>query len=500
MKAATIGDSGRWLRDGTQGEDMRDQQRFPKTAWIPLGAGLLWFAFTAAEGLRFGDVFRLVPGALLFSAGTAQLLWPGDGRIAQFMALAGVLGTLTSLLGLFFWSPIEALLLGTSAAASFVTAGAVSVRQEPHLEDVPVPEPSLRLFAEVAADDALLATVTATVPIPGGDQPRRLRAEVHEARALWEARGFADKPETYHVAPPALLEPSIRGARVRGFDYEHVSFESGYEPLSDEPGRTRWLDYERNRTAHAWVMRHADASRPWLVCIHGYQMGHPLIDFSAFDPRWLHHRLGMNLLLPVLPLHGPRKIGRRSGDGFIAGDILDSVHAEAQAMWDMRRLISWARAQGGTRIGVYGLSLGGYNTALLASVEPGLACAIPGIPATDFTRLVWRHGPPLQIQRFEHLGLKLSEAQEALRVVSPLVLEPNVPMAHRAIFGGTADRLVPPDQVRDLWRHWGRPQIVWYPGAHLTFPLHRPVRALVEETLRGAGLTGGGDQLASIAA
>ena len=27
------------------------------------------------------------------------------------------------------------------------------------------------------------------------------------------------------------------------------------------------------------------------------------------------------------------------------------------------------------------------------------------------------------------------------------------------------DRLVPPEQVRDLWRHWEQPRIEWYPGS-----------------------------------
>ena len=58
------------------------------------------------------------------------------------------------------------------------------------------------------------------------------------------------------------------------------------------------------------------------------------------------------------------------------------------------------------------------------------------------------------------------------------------------LFAGVADRLVPPDQPRDLWRHWGRPRIVWYQGGHLTFWLHREVRALVGEALRSGGLTG----------
>jgi len=466
-----------------------DQPRFPRIALVPLAAGLLWFAYTAAAGLRFGDVFRLIPGALLFSAGTAQLLWPGDNRIAQFMALAGVLGTLISSVGLFFWGFGEALLLGLSSAASFVAAGAISVRQEPHLEDVPVPEPSLRLDAEVACDEALLATMTATIPIVVGDEPARVRDELIEAKALFEAQGWHEKPLAYHVTPPSLESPRIRGARVHGTDYDHLSFESEYEPHADEPGRARWLSYQANRTAHAWVVRHADPSRPWLVCIHGYQMGSPIIDLAAFRPRYLVEKLGMNIVLPVLPLHGKRKMGRRSGDGFLSGRVMDMVHAEAQAMWDIRRLISWVRAQGATRVGAYGLSLGGYTTALLASVADDLACAIPGIPATDFTRLVWRHGPPLHVARFEHIGLRREAVTEVLRVVSPLALAPKVPKQHRAIFGGSLDRLVPPDQVRDLWRHWDRPKIVWYPGAHITFGLHASVRHLIEDTLRDAGMT-----------
>jgi hypothetical protein len=46
---------------------------------------------------------------------------------------------------------------------------------------------------------------------------------------------------------------------------------------------------------------------------------------------------------------------------------------------------------------------------------------------------------------------------EILAVISPLAIASKVPREHRAIFAGTVDRLVPPDQVRDLWRHWEEP-------------------------------------------
>ena len=93
------------------------------------------------------------------------------------------------------------------------------------------------------------------------------------------------------------------------------------------------------------------------------------LDLRAFGH--YHKILGLNVLIPVLPLHGPRRIGRRSGDGFLGGEVLDTVHAETQAIWDIRRMIGWLRGQGALSVGATGLSLGGYTTALLAGIEAG---------------------------------------------------------------------------------------------------------------------------------
>jgi len=461
--------------------------RWPPEAWIPLAGGLVWLWEAPGHGL-LAFLLAVLPGCLLLGSGVTMLLMPGDSRTSQYAAAGGVLGALLALPAVLAVGLGYSLSLFCVSTAAFFAAGYHTLRIEPPVEGVPAPAVSPGLAAQVACDEAILSTISLGIKVPTSEDLRRTRAEIELARGRFEAAGWLEKPADYHELPPPIEDPGVRAERVRGIDYDHVSVESGYAPREGEPGRERWLSYRANATAHAWVVRSAP-DRPWLVCIHGYQMGTPLIDLSAFQPAWLRDELGLNLLLPVLPLHGPRRVGRRSGDRFLAGDVLDTIHAEAHAMWDLRRWLGWIRAQGAPAVGVYGLSLGGYNASLLACLDDGLACVVAGIPATDFSRLFSRHSPPLQLLEAALNGLEEHHMSEITRVVSPLALEPQVPRDRRYIFAGVADRLVPPDQVRDLWRHWDEPRIEWYQGAHLTFPRHPAVRRMVREALRDSGLS-----------
>ena len=454
---------------------------------FPIFAGFLWLWYGQDFG-HLGFFVALFPGCMLLSAGFSTLLYPGDQRIPQFIALGGFLGVPLALPVLFLISPVTGITLGLLSIASFISAGALAIHQEPPTAEVPEVQPSVRLAAEVAVDDAVLGTLSFTVPILVGLDCGRIQREIQAAQEAWQIQGWLQRPELYHSAPPALADPRLQIRHSRGLVFEHLSFTSDYEPHPEEPGRDRWLSYLPNRTAHAWLLRHSQPARPWLICIHGYQMGVPYLDFTLFKAAYLHRQLGLNLAFPILPFHGPRQVMRWYGQGFLSGDVLDTLHAEAQTAWDIRRLLTWLRAQGATRIGVYGLSLGGYNTALLAALEDELTCAIAGIPATDLTRLIWRHGFPLQLRHSEQQGLVQEAVSAVLRVVSPLILNARIPWEHRYIFGAVADRLVPADQVRDLWRHWDRPRLLWYPGAHFSFNLHPRVKAFLEEALAESGL------------
>ncbi|MEE3326631.1 MAG: alpha/beta hydrolase [Myxococcota bacterium] len=468
-------------------DPQRPQSRSPWLAIIPLLAGALWLLQAAGLGL-LGFILLLPIGGGLLASGLAQLLWAGDLRINQTLALCGLLGVLLSfplVIWLGLWS---ALWLAATAAGSILCAGASAVAQEPDYARVPRPELGPRLAGLVAMDEATLGFEQFSIRVPSGDKAEELVGEVLDGLDLFAERGWLENPAEYHLTPPPLVDPRITVRRTGKTDYEHLSFESLYTPHPDEPGKERWLGYENNRTAHAYVMRQAEESRPWLICCNGYRSGSPAMDVRLF--RRYHEELGLNVLIPVLPLHGPRKIGRISGEGFLSSQILDSLHAEAQAMWDIRRMHDWIRSQDAPAVGAMGLSLGGYTTALLSCLEPGLACAIAGIPVADFSRLFWRHGPRSGIKTLESLELDQLLVERLLRPVSPLKLKPQVPHARRMIFGGTADRLVSPDQVRDLIEHWEHPRTVWYEGGHMSFFLDERVNQGIDETLREAGLRG----------
>lgn len=343
--------------------------------------------------------------------------------------------------------------------------------------------------AKILLDEIFFASEIALAEMLPAAERGRAAAELRAAEAWLEAAGFDEDPSGYHVEPPPLEHVVFERRRLLGFSYQHMRFESGFAPHPGEPGRARWLSYEPNHTAHAWVMRHRGPERAWALCIPGYRMGSPLVDFTGFRAHWLHHELGLNVAIPVLPLHGPRSIGRRGGDGFFTGDFMSTLHAQTQAVWDVRRLVGWLKQRGAPSVVAHGVSLGGYTAALVASVESHLDGVVAGVPAIDVPRLFRSHVPaPLRFA-VDRLGFAPETVERVLRPVSPLAYTPQVPHAGRFLYAGLVDRLTPPDHARDLWLHWDRPRAHFYQGGHVSFLFEPGVRELLREAFTRPGPT-----------
>lgn len=461
--------------------------------WILLVAGVVWIGL-ASDGNLVVAILGAIPGALMTTAAVGSLLFPGERGLARAAGLGGLLGLLLAIPVLLV-EPGTAVVLGALAGGGMISAGLLSAADVQLPPDLIAPGSSPRLGAEVGFDEAVLGLTNLLMPPFETGDPGRIARESAAAGDLFHDHGWLADPRSYHVAPPALDDSEIRtrSSRARGWDYQALSFQSGFEPVAGCPGRDRYLSYENCREAHAWVLR-SSPQAPWLVCIHGLGMGYPVIDFTLFPIRLLHKELGLNLIFPTLPMHGPRKRYTVSGRGILTGDVMDSVLALSQAIWDIRRILTWVRRQGDAQPGVLGASLGGYTAGLLAGVEEDLAGAVLAIPAADLTSLLWWHAAAGSRRRAEQAGLTPDNMARVMRVVSPLHVTPCIDKARRYVFAGLVDSLVPAMEVIKLWEHWDRCNIQWYPGAHLSFGLHPQVDAFVAAALRESLLvTGGGE-------
>lgn len=451
---------------------------------IPLLAGLYWLL---AESGGSWMIWALVPGGLLLSSGAAMLLMPGETRITALMALGALLGFL---LWPVVWIVADfgtAFMTTLASAGSFLVAGRIGLIREALYDGAPAPELNAVLDAKAGLDEAVMGYFLVSASIPSGDSAQHICKETFELERCLADRGYLQDPSALHAAPGVPEKVWWEQGRIYGYEYEVLRFDSGYEPLAELPGAEKWKGLRANRTCSVRVLRHPGPPRPWLFCIHGYRMGVPLLDFSLFSPQWLYERLGLNLLMPVLPLHGPRREGLRSGDSFLDGNIADLVFAEAQSLWDLRRTLAWLRKEEpAAKVGALGFSLGGYNAALLAGYEANLDFVIAGIPAVDFAELLWRHLPRDHKRYYAAQGISEDRYRSMLGVVSPLSRPPAVPKDRLLIFAGAGDRLVPPSQPLRLAKHWGVP-VNWYQGAHLTVRRERETR----ETLRDAMLRAG---------
>lgn len=346
---------------------------------------------------------------------------------------------------------------------------------------------SAGLVAQVAVDELVLALfrssgrskLTDALLAATGD-------EVLEADRVFKSRGWVDDPASYHLTPPVLEQPKVRRRWIGPTRFETLVTSSLYEPHPGEPGRERWMSWTSNGRLSAWVLRHREP-RPWIVCLHGLRMGKfSEMDLRSFRAQYLHKQLGLNVMLPTLPLHGRRAPADRTAK-MMTHNVVDNVHGVAQAVWDVRRLLSWIRTLDDEAIGICGVSFGGLITSLTASLDGDLRCIIAGVPLVDLAALTERHIPRAEAKRARRYHLIGDEARRIYRVISPLTMTPQVPRDRLFVIGGLGDRMVTPQQAHELWLHWGQPRAEWYPGSHVFF--QGAVNRFIDDALHSSGLT-----------
>lgn len=321
---------------------------------------------------------------------------------------------------------------------------------------------------------ALATTVTGTA-IPIGYNPMELRRSMEDL-SFYAAMAESNDPRQFFKEPPSGVRVRVRkGHWFPRFEprdglCEEIEFDSPFQSVNPRL-HSSYLRHRANRVAHARSLRHRDGPRPTIVAIHGFTADWYLINEWFFALPWFY-RMGCDIVLFTLPFHGSRqtRFSPFSGHGFLAGGPCRLNEAVAQAVFDFRILLSWLlEERGAEQVGVTGLSLGGFTSAMLASVEDRLAFAIPNVPVVSFADLVLEWQPIGWLLRtaLSTMRKDLAEARRLTAVSCPLTYRPAIPRERLMIVGGVGDRLAPPKHSLLLWEHWDRCRIHWFPGSHL---------------------------------
>ena len=141
----------------------------------------------------------------------------------------------------------------------------------------------------------------------------------------------------------------------------------------------------------------------------------------------------------------------------------------AQAVHDFRSLIDYLEFTGVDRVALTGMSLGGYTSALIASVEDRIQAVIPNVPVVTPETMVEEWWPANMLVA---LGDRITRTDDELSTAaamfhSPLNYPAVVAKDRRLIITGLGDRLAPPQQAEMLWEHWDRCALHWFPGNHI---------------------------------
>ncbi len=321
--------------------------------------------------------------------------------------------------------------------------------------------------------------------------PRRRHDPVAKLGAGEARRRLIELAGAYNAAhalpSPFFATPELPKARIAsigpgplGTQILDISYPSTYVPflpaareLYASPGMAN------NAIARARLWTSGDHGRPTIVFLHGWGGGNHWVSARAFAvPYWLRH--GFDVVSAVLPFHGARafegRSGARSGAGWPSPNPLRTNEGFGQAIHDLRALARLLRSRGATAVGALGMSLGGYTTALWASVagnsdehddDTGLDFAVAMIPAVSMSRLMWRHGEDNPTRRrAAREGITEDLLADAFAIHAPLSRPVRLPPERLAVIAGRGDQITPPDQAKALAAHWGV-DVHWFGGGHL---------------------------------
>lgn len=294
--------------------------------------------------------------------------------------------------------------------------------------------------------------------------------------------------------PPDVPDVATRQRRSRlatagVAEVDDLRFASSYLPANPVV-RAHYRRGCRNDSVRVRMWRHGDQPRPTVIVLHGLVISPNFVNAAFFSMPWFYGR-GYDVALVTLPFHGSRRsrFAPYSGSGMLSDGISGVVEGVAQGVHDVRELINYLESRGVEDVGVLGISLGGYLTALLAECEERLRFAIAVAPPANLATVMhaWAPAGRLISRVLPRLGMSRELFESVMAAQSPLSYPRRLDRDAVFVIGGRGDRLVPPAETVRLWHRLGAPPIHWHDGNHVLHPGQRRYSKMIAALLEDIG-------------
>jgi len=327
-----------------------------------------------------------------------------------------------------------------------------------------------------AAVDIALRTAAASL-VGAAMAPRMLGGGLaRELESLDFHRQCADHwlRDTVFQMPPDIRieerEAPLLAYHPDGIPHCVLRFSSPYVAI-DPALRETYTRHERSHRSVAQYWYHPNKKpRKTLIFLHGFLADAYWFNSAMFSLQWFWKK-GYDIVLMTLPFHGvrARQFDPFSGFGLFAHGLGHFNEAMLQAVCDVRVLVSWLQARGAPSVGISGLSLGGYLSALTASVDDRLAFCIPNSCVVSPVDMMMEWAPVSWAGSalLKHNGISIRDLRHGMALHCPLSWTPRLPPERLMIIGGAGDRLVAPRYIDLLHRHWAGSTQQWFPGNHI---------------------------------
>lgn len=249
-------------------------------------------------------------------------------------------------------------------------------------------------------------------------------------------------------------------------------------PAQIVPGKPRRMSFPSpwlcDRPENNQVGMDVFQCRPWdqspvMIFMHGFM--------SASDTGYhlwcrLMNKRGINAIFLHLPYHYSRRPkGFVSGELAISADLIRLAEGIRQSVKELRLIMSVLKKMGAPKIGLFGMSYGGWIASLTARVDRHVHLLAMVEPIVDISHVMWKSLAARTMRRqLQEKGVQQDSLSRLFSLVCPFEGRANCSGENILMLAGSYDQIAPPEHVKRLATYWGA-HYRQYPQAHCGYRL-----------------------------